>query len=465
MIRKFLLTASVICLTSCAVGPDYTAPPQSFLDTWFSSNTKATSPEPISTAWWTIFEDPLLEQYVAAAAENNKDLKIALANIRSARAARQEDAGSFLPQIDSDASADRAKSSNVSSTNGGQIRNTYDAGFDASWEFDIFGGNRRSVEASEARIGVSVASYQDVMLSILSDVARTYYEARGLQKRVAITEQNTQLLKETFDVIQDRMKIGETSDFDLSRAQGEYELTRARIPNLRAELRASIYSLSVLLGQPPEALLAEMEVMKPLPSPPDIVPVGLRSEILRRRPDIRIAERELAASVADIGVETAELFPKFFLTGDIGSQARGFGDIFSSGTGVWSLASMIQWSVFEGGAIRARIDGEEAESEAALAAYEKSVLEALRDAETALTRYGEELETRKRLAQGVQSRRKSVSLAKDLFNAGEQDYLAVVDTERQLIDSEDDLIISETSSITKLIALYTALGGGWEHFE
>jgi multidrug efflux system outer membrane protein len=466
MMRRLLLTASVLCLTGCAVGPDYTAPSQKFLDTWFSSDAKATSPEPISTAWWTIFEDPLLEQYVAAAAENNKDLKIALANIRSARAARREDGGAFLPQIGGNADADRSKSSgSVSSFNSGEIRNTYDAGFDASWELDIFGGNRRTYEASEARIGASVASFQDVMLSTLSDVARTYYEARGLQKRIAITEKNTQLLKETFDVIQDRMEIGETSNFDLSRAQGEYELTRARIPNLKAELRASIYSLSVLLGQPPEALLAEMEVIKPLPTPPDIVPVGLRSEILRRRPDIRIAERQLAASVADIGAETAELFPKFFLTGDISSSARTFGDVFSGGTGLWSLASMIQWSVFEGGAIRARIDAEEAESEVALAQYEKSVLEALRDAETTLTRYGEELETRKRLAQGVQSRRKSLSLAKQLFNAGEQDYLAVVDTERQLIDSEDDLIISETNSITKLIALYTALGGGWEHFE
>jgi multidrug efflux system outer membrane protein len=465
MIKKLLLTVSALYLIGCAVGPNYNAPSQSFLDTWFSSDTKVTSLEPVSTEWWTVFEDPILEKYVTAAAKNNKDLKIALANIRSARATRRVDGGAFWPQIGGNADAARTKSSgSVSSFTSGQIRNTYDAGFDASWELDIFGGNRRSVEASNARIGASVASYQDVMLSTLSDVARTYYEARGLQKRIAITEQNTQLLKETFDVIKDRMEIGETSDFDLSRAQGEYELTRARIPNLKAELRASIYSLSVLLGLPPEALLSEMKAIKPLPTPPDMVPVGLRSEILRRRPDIRIAERELAASIADIGVETAELFPKFFLTGDIGSSASTFGDIFSDGTGLWSLASMIQWSVFEGGAIRARIDVQEAESEAALAKYEKSVIEALRDAETTLTRYGKELETRKRLAQGVESRRKSLSLAKQLFNAGEQDYLAVVDTERQLIDSEDDLIISETSSITMLIALHTALGGGWEIF-
>jgi len=466
MIKQLLLTASVVCLTGCTVGPDYNAPSQSFLDTWFSSDTKSTSPDPISTQWWSIFEDPLLEQYIAAAAENNYDLKIALANVRRVRALRKEQRGSLFPQINSSNSTDRSQSTGAfSNFNGGEILDRHTFDFDASWEIDIFGGNRRSIEAAEARIGESVAEYQDVMLSTLSEVARIYYEARGLQKRIAITEQNTQLLKETFDVIQDRMEIGETSDFDLARAQGEYELTRARIPNLQAELRGYIYSLSVLLGQPPEALLAEMEAIKPLPTPPDIVPVGLRSDILRRRPDIRIAERALAASVADIGVEKAELFPKFFLTGGLGSQAQFFGDLFTTSARVWSLGSAMQWTVFGGGTIHARIDAQDAESEAALAQYEKSVLEALQDAETALTRYGEELETRKRLAQAVLSRRKALTLAKELFNAGEEDYLAVVDTERELIDSEDDLIISETTSITKLIALHTALGGGWEHFD
>ena len=207
-----------------------------------------------------------------------------------------------------------------------------------------------------------------------------------------------------------------------------------------------------------------MQKAKPLPTPPDMVPVGLRSDMLRRRPDIRTAERELAASVADIGVETSDLFPKFFLTGNAGTQARNFGDLFSAAGGVWSLGSLVQWSVFEGGAIRARIKAEEAESEAALATYEKAVLEALADTETALTRYGQELETRKRLFAGVESRRKSVQLAKELFDAGEEDYLSVLDAERELTASEDDLVISETNSITKLIALYAALGGGWEEF-
>lgn len=469
MIKGIVLVGAVFCLGSCTLGPDYAAPEHDISDDWASADDKASVlSQPVNTAWWSVFEDPLLEKYIKAGADHNKDLKIALANIRVARAARRESEGVFWPQIGSDARAERGKTisnSSSSSSANSQIRNSFDAGFDASWEIDIFGGNRRMLEASDALVDASVAAYQDVMLSVLSDVARTYYEARGLQKRITITEQNIQLLKETFDVVQDRKKIGETSDFDLARARGEYELTFARIPNLKAELKASIYSLSVLLGQPPESLLAEMEVVKPLPAPPDLVSVGLRSEILRRRPDVRRAERELAASVAEIGSELSNLFPKFFLTGDIGSGAPTFGDLFSGGSGLWSIGSMIEWSVFEGGAIRARVDLEEAESEAALAQYEKTVLEALRDSEIALARYGQELETRKRLALGVESRRKSVYLAKDLFNAGEEDYLAVVDAERQLIASEDDLIISETQSIIKLISLYTVLGGGWEQFS
>lgn len=455
MMKKILCVSMALCLSACTVGPDYQSPTLSFADKWFSQDEQVTAIQKIDTQWWENFNDPLLNQFIMVATENNKDLAISLANLKAARASKQESAGSLFPQINGDANADRSKS-----TSSSKVSHSYDASFDASWELDIFGGNRREVEAANARIGASEAEYHDVMLSVLSETARSYYEARGLQKRIDNTNRNAQLLKETYGVIQDRLNIGETSEFDLSRAQSEYELTYAQIPNLRAQLKVAIYSLSVLLGQPPESLLEKMEAVKPLPTPPDIVPVGLRSDILRRRPDVRKAERDLAASIADIGVETSELFPKFFLTGDVGSQASLFGDLFTGGTGIWSLASAVQWSVFEGGAIRARIDQKKAESEAALALYEKTVLEALLDAESALTRYGEELETRRRLGRGVQSLTKSVALAKELYSAGEQDYLAVVDAERQLIASEDDLIISETNSITKLIALYTALGGG-----
>lgn len=445
-------------LAACTVGPDYEAPKSNFLDRWFAPETPQTTPDPVITAWWTVFDDPLLESYIGQAAQNNKDVEIALANLRRARALRHEESGALRPQVGAESRAERARAND-------ETDNLFDAGFDASWELDIFGGNRRALEAAQAREESAMADYQGVILSAFSEVARNYFEARGLQKRIKMTEENTDLLRQTFDLIERRSEAGEASEFDRARAQGEYQLTSARLPNLRADLDATIFSLSVLLGQPPEALLDEMRKVEPLPAPPDVVPVGLRSDILRRRPDVREAERELAAAVADIGVETAELFPKFSLTGSAGSQARVFSDIFNAAGQAWSLGAFLQWSVFEGGAIRARIDAAEAGNAAALSLYEKTVLSALADAETALTRYGRELETRKGLEEGVQSRRHSVALARELFDAGEEDFLAVLDAERELIASEDSLVLSETQSITKLIALYTALGGGWEVYS
>lgn len=468
MIRLLSALALTLTLGACTVGPDYQRPDTtSFLDKWFSSTPKETiSEEPISLDWWRIFKDPLLEKYIEEAASHNKDITIALANLRRARAVRAQDTGIYYPELSASGGQSRTKSSGASSNfNSGQIRDNYDAGFDASWEIDIFGGNRRTVEAANARVGSAQAEYQDVILATLSEVARTYYEARGLQKRIAITKENTSLLRATSKLIEERLSAGEATEFDLARAKGEYQLTRARLPNLEGELKVSLFTLATLLGQTPEALLDEMKAVKPLPTPPDLVPVGLRADILRRRPDIRMAERELAASTADIGIETAELFPKFFITGARGTQALRFGDLLSAAADTWSISSLFQWRLFEGGSIRAGIEIETAETEEALASYEKAVLEALRDTETALTRYGQELETRKRLAQGVASRRKAVKLAKQLFDSGEEDYLSVLDSERELTSSEDDLVQSETQTITKLIALYTALGGGWEEFD
>jgi multidrug efflux system outer membrane protein len=454
MNRLPLFTLSFL-LMACTVGPDYQGQKPTFMDKWYSSSSSVVSEDPINTQWWNIFNDPLLTKYIKQSAVNNKDIHIALANVNRARAVRRESGGTLLPSLDTNAAATRSKSSNA-------IRNVYDTGFDASWELDIFGGNHRSLEASNARLGVAMASHNDIMLSTFSEVAKNYYEARGAQKRIAITKNNTNLLKQTYDLVETRLEIGEATQFDAVRAKGEYQATQARLPNLEAELETNIFSLSVLLGLPPEALLKEMSTVHSLPSAPDIVPIGLRSDLLRRRPDVKMAERELAASSADIGEETANLFPKFYLTGDVGAQAGSFSDLFMASSGTWSFGPSIRWSVFEGRAIRARIDIEKAENQAALAMYEKAVLEALSDTEKALTRYGSEIETRNKLDMSVKSRREAVNLAQKLLDAGEVDYLAVLDVQRELTSSEDSLVISETQVITKLISLYTALGGGWQ---
>jgi multidrug efflux system outer membrane protein len=455
------MTFGVLMLVpACSVGPDYTAPAPDYGDAWFSGLTEETiRQDPVITNWWEIFKDPLLDKYIDEAVNHNKDLDIALANVRAARAVRSEASAAFWPDLGFDPSFERSRSPGDGPD---RVGSSFDAQFDASWEIDVFGGNRRAQDAADARYESEISGYYGALLATLSEVARNYFEARGLQKQIAITEENAGLLKKTYDLVMDRREAGESSEFDVSRAEGEYQLILARIPDLRAGLRERIYTLSILLGQPPEYLLEEMLQSKPLPAPPDVVPVGLRSDLLRRRPDVREAERELAASTSDIGVAVAELFPKFSITGAYGSGASVFGDLFTGAAKAWSFGLPITWSLFEGGANQARIKIEEAEAQAALASYERTVLTALKDAETALTRYGESLETRRRLERAVLTRRRSVQFASELFRAGEEDFLSVIDSERELVSAEDQLVVIQTQNITNLIALYTTLGGGWE---
>lgn len=459
--KRLLVLSAFVFLAGCTVGPDYKAPEQSFLGKWFSrgENDKVVTAEEIKTDWWKVFNDPQLESYIQKAVAENKDIVSAQANVRRARALRQVEGASLLPEVDFSAQPKRSDSGA-----GASARTLYETGFDASWEVDIFGGNQRSVESADARIQSAVEMQNGVMLSVLAEVARNYYEVRGVQKRIDILKENIRLQDQTYDLVVQRYKLGESSEFDVSRARGQLDLTRSRLPDREADLKTGIYRLSVLLGQPPEALLEEMTEAKPLPAPPDVVPVGLRSDILRRRPDIRRAERELAAQTADIGVATADLFPKFFLTGSAGRGAIVISDLFLASSNAWSLAALLEWPVFNGGALRAQVKVQEAEAQAALADYEQAVLVALRDAETALTRYAEKLKTRQQLAQAVESRKQSVGFARTLFTSGEEDFLPVLDAERELTSAQDELVVSETDTVLNLITLYTALGGGWEVF-
>lgn len=447
-----------LLLAACTVGPDYRSPSGSFLDRWFSAPEETITQDAIQTDWWTVFGDPQLERYIRDAAAHNNTLKASQATVLQARALRREAAASFFPVIG-------AEGGHTRQNTGSGASGVYDSGFDASWEIDIFGGTRRAEEAASARLQKADDQKRGVLLAVLAEVARNYYEVRGVQKRIAVTQKNIALQEQTLKLVDSRNRLGEASAFDLNRARGQFQVTQSLLPDLNADMKAGIYRLSILLGQPPEALLGEMTQTRPLPAPPDVVPVGLRSDILRRRPDVRAAERDLAAHTADIGAATAELFPQFFLTGSAGRSASVFSDLFLPAGNVFSVAQIFQWPIFEGGAIRARIRAEEAEEMRAAALYEQTVLEALADAETALTRYAGTLETRNLLQDAYESRESAVKLARLLFDSGEEDFLAVLDAERELASVENDLASSETDSVLNLVALYTALGGGWEVFE
>ncbi|MDT8441349.1 MAG: efflux transporter outer membrane subunit [Desulfuromonadales bacterium] len=465
--RGCLIVLAILILPACTVGPDYRAPQRNASDQWASLAGEQAASAQIDTAWWTIFADPQLEGYLADAVRQNHQLEMARAGVQRAVALRRETGADFYPSVDTRLSHARARTSGAASndSSGPSYRSLYTATLAASWEVDLFGGIQRAEQAATARLLGAEEERRAVLMAILAETARGYLEIRGVQKQIAITRKNIAVQEQTYRLVESLFTVGEASEFDLSRARGQLQLTRSRLPDLDAALRTGIYRLAVLLGQPPESLLEEMLENRPLPAPPDRVPVGLRSEILQRRPDVRAAERALAAAVAEIGVATADLYPKFFLTGDLGRSARTLSDLLESASNVASLGQLLQWPVFAGGALQAKIAVREAEARQAAAAYEQTVLASLADVESALIRYLQKLETRRRLGDAVQSRRQAVGLARALFNAGEENFLAVLDAERELIAAEDDLVVSETNTVLHLVTLYTALGGGWELFE
>ncbi len=301
-----LLPLGLLFLGACTMGPDYKRPDTHADAEWAEVPSDKVGEESIEHTWWTRFEDPVLERYIEEALRENRNLRAAGARIQRARALRRETNADFYPTLDAEGGYSRQRASEAVTTNGGsRTRTNYQAGLAASWEIDLFGGVRRADEASEARLQLTVEERRGILLTVLAEVARNYYDIRGIQKRIDITEQNIALQTQTFNLVDRLFQLGEASEFDITRARGQLQTTESRLPELDAELKSGIYRLSILLGQPPAYLLEEMSESSPLPSPPDLVPVGQLSDIVRRRPDIRAAERELAAATADVGAATA----------------------------------------------------------------------------------------------------------------------------------------------------------------
>ena len=288
--------------------------------------------------------------------------------------------------------------------------NLYNAGFDAAWELDIFGGTRRAVEAANAEMGAAEFGQRDVLVSLLAEVARNYIGARGYQQRLAITRQNIQVQQEILDLTSNRFQNGLSSDLDVQQATALLTATEAQVPSLETGFDQSVHHLAVLLGQPPGALLDEMSVEKPIPLTPPAVPVGLPSDLLQRRPDVQTSERELAAATARIGVAKADLFPKFSLTGIAGLESISAGNWFDYASRYWSAGPTVQWELFQAGSIRANVRVQNARQEQALDSYQQTVLIALEDAENALTAYAREQTRRESLSQSVQANQQALGI-------------------------------------------------------
>jgi outer membrane protein, multidrug efflux system len=453
-------------MVGCAVGPDYRKPAVSVPVAWAQSGRPdVTTTSPDLRTWWRAFGDPALDALVDRAVAGSLDLRIATARVREARGLRGGAAADRWPTVNASGLYERVRDSENVRPLPREFDPTYDLyqiGLDASWELDVWGRVRRGVEAADATVEAGVENRRDVLVILLAEIARNFVEVRTAQQRLVIARENIASQHEIVELTRVRRDAGLGTDLEVAQARTVLTTTEAQVPALEAARDQAIHRIAVLAGQPPAALLADLRRAAPLPVGPPSVPVGLPSEVLRRRPDIRRAERELAAVTARIGVATADLFPRFSLTGTLGVAATDVASVFTGGSRFSSIGPQVVWPIFAGGRIRANIRVEEARQEAALARYEQTILGALEETENALVAYGNEQVRRARLAEAVGESRLALQLSRELYLRGLADFLTVLDNERSLYAAEDQLVQSDRTRAVSLIALYKALGGGWD---
>ena len=477
----------VVLWGGCMVGPNFKAPENVINEEWQTEEV-VSNDQPI-IAWWKLFKDPLLDKIIESAALNNKDLARAEAAILQARALRDVSASKLFPQVTSDVSAIKtyfSKNGPVYSTTPGggagggttnpgtglpfsvqipQVQNLYTALFDATWELDFFGKTRRAVESAQARVDSAIEQRNDTLITVLAEAARNYMELRGFQKNASYIEQNIQLLEKNRDIVSDQLKVGTANQLQWENIEASLATARAALPNVIAEIYRSIYTLSLLTGNPPETLVDELLAPQDLPQRPDIVAVGLRSDLLRRRPDVRKAERELAAATADVGVAVAAFYPTFSLLGDAGLQSLQIRNLFQSASKTWAYGGDFNVPIYEGGKLTGTLHASEAAQTMALASYQQTVLAALQNTESALVAYSEDLTTVEQRQETVDHKRKIATLTSDRYQCGLVGLIDFLDSQRQLISVEQSLLQSHALALIDLVALYKALGGGWQPQE
>ena len=487
------------------------------------SLSRAAGNEPPVDAWWRTFKDPELDRLIGEGVRQNLDLRIATERIRQARAQRRLVAAGLLPEIDANAGYNRARGSkNVvlplgggssgsgsgagsgspspksalktdppgdppsNSANGAASSGStgsaesgnmlspfgqgglpsittelFQIGFDSTWELDIFGGTRRRVEAATADLAAAAENRRDMLVTLLAEVARNYLELRGTQQRLAVARENLAAQRETLDLVQSMRRSGLVSDLDTTRAAAQVALTAATIPPMEGQTRLAIHALSTLLAKQPEALSAELEQSKPLPILPPTVPVGLPSQLLLRRPDIRRAERQLQAATARIGSAKADLFPKFALTGSAGLDSSSLTHLLDWESHYFLISPTVVWPIFDAGRITSNIKLQESVRSQFLLQYRSTILAALREVEDALVQFDTEQARRAALSEALNQSRRTFEIAREQYQHGLVDFLTVLDSQRTVLNAEEALTQSDQTAATDLVALYKALGGGW----
>jgi multidrug efflux system outer membrane protein len=462
--RGLAVLFGTLWLSACAVGPNYKEPKVPAAEKFEGSALTTYSQEQSIGRFWEQFGDDTLNTLVNESLAANHDLRIALSRFYEARAARGESRFDLGPTIKANGGYTEQKYSQVQT--GGLVPSEdlkyYDAGFDAVWELDFFGRIRRNVEARNAELRASEAELHDAQVTVIAEVARTYFELRGQQSQLAVAQRNVENQRETLNLTTARLNAGRGTELDTSQAQAQLSRTLGTIAPLEAAVSRSIHRLSVLTGREPTALTSTLTPSRELPPLPNVVAVGNPADLLRRRPDIRVSERTLAADTARIGIAVADLFPRVTFTGSVGYAAVSASDLGDRGTRTQLIAPGISWAAFDLGRVRAQIAGARAHADGSLARYEQTVLRALEETEDALVTHARSREQLEHVGDSAAASPTAARLARARYDGGISDFLTVLDTERTQLEAEDALAQSRTDTATSLVAVYKALGGGWQ---
>lgn len=463
--RVPLAFASLLALAACTVGPNYVRPqaPTAAGGAFIGANNPAFVAVEPQVGWWRLYQDPVLDQLVEDAFAHNTDLRVATANLARARALLRETRAGRIPQVSLGASGNygRVPESQVPA---GADRNgaTFDVGLDVSYEVDLFGRVTRSIEAGRADAAAEAAARDTVKTMVAAETARAYADAAAAAQRIEVAERSLQLIERTRDLTIRRFQAGRGTGLDVARVTSLAEQQRASLPPLRAERDGALFRLATLTGRAPAALSPAAGARRTSLRLDRPIPVGDGWQLLARRPDIREAERRLAAATARIGVATADLYPRVTLGGGVGATGPSLGNLFSGGPFRWLVGPLINWAFTDREAVRARIQASEATGDAALATFDGIVLTALRETETALSAYRNELDRHTALAAARDAAERAARIERIRLREGSIDSLAVLDAERTLADTEAALALSDASLVSNQIDLFRALGGGWQ---
>ncbi len=466
LMKRALFFLIMMMLAGCSVGREYQPPEtESLVQAQFLEQDQGRFQvaEPI-VQWWKNFNEDLLSHLMEQALKHNLDVRMALANFQEARFLLGETKFDRFPKVGVQGKAERQQQSKegIFPPFGNRTVNTYNAGFDAIWELNLFGRVTQRLAASEAELAAREADLDAVYVTIAAEVARIYIELRGAQYRLNVAKKNAENQQQTYNLTRVLFEGGASDKLDIARARTQLELTKSTIPPFEAEVNAAMNRLAVLTGQAPTTLHNLLEEMKPLPVIPQSVNIGNPVDLLKRRPDIRAAERDLAGAVAEYNMNVADLYPNVTVNGSLGFSSTSVSNFATSGAGTYAFGPQINWAAFNIGGVLARIDAADARTQGRVALFEKTVLRALEETETAMVNFSRQEQTRARLKQAAVSSAKAVEYAQDRFEAGIDTLLDVLVAQRTMLEAQDRLASSEIDVVVNLIAIYKALGGGWQ---